>query len=289
MKLNRLTPVITKSALLLAACVSLNAFAGTAPAPSGKGPVPPVQEDPALFDSLGATLEVGYDTRLYYRGLWFADNTTWAGINLSIPLTEQLSLGLGALYVSTVDTEVNGTDALDYSELDLSATLTYDAGFAKFGLAYTHYEFFDGFGGTTLGAPFGAGEGNVSGADEVGVTVATTVGPVNLFGGFYYDFRIGGSYAEIGADMPIAITPWLSLVPAIKMGYGNDYYTDGVVAGSRSGGLTHVVPSLSAPIKLTKMATLTPYIAYNISLDARRALNTQDNEIFGGVRLSVAF
>jgi hypothetical protein len=50
-----------------------------------------------------------------------------------------------------------------------------------------------------------------------------------------------------------------------------------------------VIPSLSAPIKLTKTATLTPYIAYNISLDTRHSNNTQDSEIFGGVKLGVTF
>ncbi|SKB05458.1 hypothetical protein SAMN02745166_04276 [Prosthecobacter debontii] len=290
MKLKSMTSVITKSALVLAAAASLNAFAGT-PAPA-KGVTPVVEEDAgALFDTLGATVEVGYDTRLYYRGLWFADNVTWAGLSLSVPLTEQLSLGFGALYVSTVDTLVNdeGADTLDYSELDLSTSLTYDAGFAKFGLVYTHYEFFDGFGGTTANGPFGAGEGNVSSADEVGITVSTTAGPLNIYTGFYYDFRIGGSYAEVGFDLPIEITSWLSIVPAVKGGYGFDYYTSGVVPGVQSSGFTHVIPSISAPIKLTKIATLTPYIAYNLSLDARHELNTTDSEIFGGVKLSVSF
>jgi hypothetical protein len=288
MKLKSMTSVITKSALVLAACASLNAFAGTS-APA-KGVTPPIEEG-ALFDTLGATLEVGYDTRYYFRGLWFADNTTWAGASLSVPLTEKLSLGFGALYTSTVDTLVNtaaGEETLDYSELDLSASLTYDAGFAKLGLVYTHYEFFDTFSGTTNpSGAFGAGELGVGGVEEVGATIATSVGPVNLYGGFYYDFTIGASYAEIGADAPIAINSWLSLVPAVKAGYGfTNYYT---IPGGRQSGLTHVIPSLSAPIKLTKTATLTPYVAYNISLDTRHLNNTQDSEFFGGVKLGVSF
>jgi hypothetical protein len=291
--MNSITSVITKSALLLAATASLSAFAGTT-APSKSGPAVLPEESGALFDTLGATLEVGYDTRTYYRGLWFADNATWTGLTLNLPLTEQLSLGLGALYLTTVETTSGngapfGQGDFDYSELDLSAFVTYDAGFAKFGLTYTHYEFFDGFSGTNGGALNGTNEGNINGADEVGITVAASAGPVNFYAGYYYDLRIGGSYAEVGADLPIEITSWFSLVPAVKTGYGNDYYTNGLVAGSRSGGFTHVVPSLSAPIKLTSMATLIPYVAYNISLDARRALNTQDNEIFGGVKLSVSF
>lgn len=294
MKLKSMTSVITKSALVLAATASLSAFAGVSAPSKGGPPVLPPEPSGALFDTLGATIEVGYDTRTYYRGLWFADNAVWTGLSLSIPLTEQLSLGFGALYLSTVETTAGngapfGQGDFDYSELDLSASLSYDAGFATFGLVYTHYEFWDGFSGTNAGVLNGANEGNVSSADEVGITVAAAAGPVNLYAGFYYDFRIGGSYAEVGADLPIEITSWLSLVPAVKTGYGFDYYTNGVVAGTRSGGFTHVIPSLSAPIKLTNIATLTPYIAYNISLDARRALNTQDNEIFGGVKLSVSF
>jgi hypothetical protein len=203
--------------------------------------------------------------------------------------------------VSTVDTLVNdvGVDAagnavrgqqnLDFSELDLSTSLTYDAGFAKFGLVYTHYEYFDGYRGRTDFGPFGTNEGNVSSADEVGVTVAAAAGPVNLYAGYYYDFRIGGSYAEVGADLPIEITSWFSLVPAVKVGYGFDYYTNGQLNDARSSGFTHVIPSLSAPIRLTKSATLTPYIAYNLSLDARHELNATDSEIFGGVKLSVTF
>ena len=242
-----MTSVITKSALVLAACASMNAFAGT---PSGKAQPPVVEpESGALFDTLGATLEVGYDTRYYFRGRWFADNTVWTGLNISIPLTEQLSLGLGALYTTTVETSAadNGVNNLgvgdfDYSELDLSASLNYDAGFAKFGLVYTHYEFFDTFSGTNNGVFNGTGEGNVTGADEVGLTVATSVGPVNLYGGYFYDFRIGGQYFEVGADLPIEITPWLSIVPAVKTGYALDYYTDGVNAASTPSGFSHVIP-----------------------------------------------
>ena len=78
----------------------------------------------------------------------------------------------------------------------------------------------------------------------------------------------------------------MSLVPAVKAGYGfTNYYT----FGGHQSGLTHVIPSLSAPIKLTKTATLTPYVAYNISLDTRHLNNTQDSEFFGGVKLGVTF
>ena len=117
---------------------------------------------------------------------------------------------------------------------------------------------------------------------------------MNLYAGFYYDFTIGGSYFEVGADMPYKVTSWMSVVPAIKMGYGLDYYSNGQIpagapVSAPSSGFTHILPSLSVPIKLTPTTFITPYIAYNISLGARHGLNRQDSEIFGGVKLSVSF
>ena len=292
-----MTSVITKSALVLAACASMNAFAGTS---SGKAPATaPEPESGALFDTLGATLEVGYDSRYYWRGLYRADNTVWSGLSLSLPLTEQLSLGFGAVYTDSVDGSQLRSLNYDFSELDLSTGLTYDAGFAKIGLVYTNYTYFNTFVGQTNGFGFlDNTEGGITGANEVGLTLATSVGPVNFTGGYWYNTTIGGSYAQVGAELPIEITSWLSIVPAVQLGYGFDYFT-APQFGARSGGLTHVIPTISAPIKLTKNATLTPYVAYNISLDSRHNAaggasvvvngNAQDSEIFGGVKLSVSF
>ena len=300
MKLKSMTSIITKSALVLAACASLNAVAGTSAPSKGVVPTAP-EEDGALFDTVGASLSVGYDTRYYWRGLYRADNTMNTGLSLDIPLTEQLSLGLGANYINSLQNRQVAGIENDYTELDLSAGISYDTGAAVIGLVYTNYQYFDTFLGSPIGSALFAGtEGGITSANELGLTVASTLGPVNISAGYYYNFTIGGSYAQVGADLPIEITPWLSLVPAVQVGYAFDYYT-APQAGARSGGLTHVIPSLSAPIKLTKSATLTPYIAYNISLDSRHNAagaassaglvnaNAQDNEIFGGVRLSVSF
>ncbi len=282
--------------LLLSVSAGITAYGGTPVAPAAVTPVP--ASDASLLDTVGATLEAGYDSRYYHRGLWLADNMAWAGLNVQVPLSEKLSLGFSAFYTSTVQTLIpnglGGDTELNYSELDLSTSLTYDFGFAKAGLVYTHYEYFDTFSGSAGGTSWGDGDGAVRGANEVGLTLAKTVGPVNLYAGFYYDFTIGGSYFEVGADMPYKVTSWMSVVPAIKMGYGLDYYTNGQIpAGAPisapSSGFTHILPSLSVPIKLTPTTFITPYIAYNISLGARHGLNRQDSEIFGGVKLSVSF
>lgn len=310
MKLNRLNSIMTKSVATIAACAALNAAAGTAPAPKNPAPVEPAPT--ALFDSIGATLDVGYDSRYYYRGLWFADNIVWSAVNVAVPLIGgsgedggSLTLGLGATYISTVETPFGNppsSSGFDYSEIDLLASLTYDAGFAKFGVQYLHYFYPDTYAGSFNGAANGVTdpEFSIKGAGEVGFTITVPIQALNLYFGYYYDFRVSGSYFQAAADYTIPVTDWLSIVPAIQTGYGIDYYTGNgsaltnnvglPLAGAPTSGFTHLLVSVGAPIKLTKIATLTPYVAWNHSFDLRTALNfTTHNEVFGGVKLSLAF
>jgi hypothetical protein len=305
MKVKHTTCSITKTVLALTACASLNAFAGTA----GKAVAPAPETDDSLFGTFGipitGSVDVGWDSRYYFRGLWFADQIAWSGISLSMPLSmisENLTLGFGALYTSTVETIVGGGvpagtpgNLLDYSELDLTASLTYDLKFMKLGVVYTNYQFFDGFSGTlNNGAAFGLGEYAVKSVPEIGVVASTSQFGVNAYLGYYYDFNIGGSYFEVGADYPVKVLPYLTFVPAVKAGYGLDYYSNGApenggLFGGVTSGFTHVLFSLAAPVNLTKTATLTPYVAWNVSGRARQSNNATDNEVFGGVKLSVSF
>lgn len=262
-----MTSLITKSAAVIAACVALNAQAGTT---GGKIVEPTVT--PEVDDSLGIEAGIGYDSRLYFRGMWFANHDVWASLSTGIPLTESLTLDLSAWYVDTAT-------SLNYSELDLGAGLTYDAGFASFTLAYTWYYFFNGFFGDGVGQDY---------AHDLSLATTIPLGPVNLNLLYAYDFYISASYAEAGLDTEIKVTDWLSIVPAAVIGYGIDgYYTFGT-AGSE---WNHVGLNLSFPITLTKTATLTPYIAANFSLDGRKGVNTieGENEVYGGVSLTVTF
>jgi hypothetical protein len=317
MKTNRMTSFVAKSVTVLAACAALNASAGTAPA---KAPVPVEPEPSALFDSVGAKLRAGYDSRYYFRGLWFADNIVSTFLDLSVPLISgagedgvgSLTWGLGAGYISSVETPVNlaadntkNINGFDYSEIDVYTSLAYDAGFATFGVVYQYYFYPDTYSGSNGFAPgvasaAGDPEFGIKGNHEIGFTVAKSIAGLNLGLGYYYDFTIGGSYAQFSADYSIAVTDWLSIVPAFQLGYGIDYYT-----GNRSAvmvninnagntnfptsGLTHMLFSIATPIQLTKTATLTPYVALNNSQSLRAGINPQRNEIFWGASLAVTF
>ena len=305
MKLKSMTSIIAKSATVLAACAALNASAGTM---APKAPLPPVEPEPStLFDTVGANVSVAYDSRYYFRGLWFADNIISSFVNLSIPLVGgagedgvgSITWGLGGGYIATFETPQTGVtnNAFDYSEFDLYTSLSYDMGWGVFGVQYQYYGYPDSYSGSINGVGISGGdpELGVTGANELGVTLAIPLGNANFSLGYFYDLTIGGSYFQAAADYTIAVNDWLSIVPAAQLGYGIDYYTGtrgNAFAGiaTQSSGFTHCLVSISTPVALTKTATLTPYVAWNFAFQTRNYMNaTHDNEIFGGIKLTVAF
>lgn len=253
-------------AIALSACLSLHAHAGS----DGKALAPAVT--PEVDDSLGFEAGIGYDSRYYFRGLWFSNHNVWTSLSTSIPVTEKLSFDISGYYTDTAT-------SLNYSELDLGAALTYDAGFASFSIGYTWFYFFNGFFGDGIGQDY---------AHEVYASTTIPLGPVNFNLLYAYDMYISASYVEAGLDTEIKVTDWLSIVPAAVIGYGIDgYYTFGT-AGSA---WNHVGLNVAFPITLSKTATLTPYIAANFSLEGREDLNTIEgaDEVFGGVALTITF
>lgn len=245
---------------ILGVALASSAFAGS----SAKAPavIAPVEED----TSLGFTLSAGYDTHYIYRGIEFAEHLVSVGIDGNIPLNEQLSLNVGAWYGTAADD--TSTLGGSFHELDLYAALLVDLGPATVGLKYQYYNYL----------------GNVSNLlediHEVGFLVSTTVGPIDLSAGAYYDETADGFYFETGVSKAIEITDRVSLVPAALVSYAVDYY--GI------DGFNHVKVGLSLPIKLTNSATLTPYIAYNLPIDALDDLG-EDEQVYGGVSLRVSF
>ena len=295
-------------ALATAATLTSDAFAGTPAKPAAP------KESGALLEKLNATVEVGYDSAYYFRGLWFSNNNVWEGLTISLPVNDQLSFTLGTVYTSSAKTNVSVNSAarqLKYSELDLIAGVSYDAGFAKFGLVYTYYNFFDTFSGAVDGATYGNvdQDSTIKSAQDLGFTVSKSFGPVNTSVGYWYDFKIGGHYMEASADCPIEVTSWLSVVPSVSTGYGSDYYSyaaatatalaaangGAYAAGGNASGFTTVRPAISFPVKVTDSAVFTPYVAMNLSQDARYNKETSSNTVEGrndfyfGGKMSVSF
>ena len=245
-------------------------FAGTAP--SGKKCTtctPP----PAAENDLGFTLIAGYDTKYIFRGLDLADNWITTSLDWTLPLTSTVRLDSGASYGVSADDSFLGVDGASYQRLELNTGIVADLGGAELGLGYRWYNH------------QGDGDLVLEDGHEVGLTLASKAGPLNVGVGAYYDFAIEGWFFELGVNSEIKINDTISLVPGANLGYGSSYNyhlegADGI------DGFSHVGLSLALPIKLTKTATLTPYIAGNLPIDE---LDGLDNQLFGGVSLSVKF
>jgi len=267
MTLNKLAFSLVGSLALATAGI-----AGTAPAASGKK-CTTCTPAPAAENDLGFTLSAGYDTKFIFRGLDLADNWVSTSLDWNLPLTSNLSLVTGASYGVSGDDSFLGVDGLSYQRLELNGGLAIDLGAVDLGVGYRWYNH--------------QGDADVLLEDghEVGLTLAAKAGPLNIGLGSYYDFAIDGWFFELGVNSEIKLTERISLVPGANIGYGVDY-TYHIEGAAGIDGFSHVGLSLALPIKLTKSATLTPYIAGNLPIDE---LDGLDNQLLGGVSLSVKF
>ncbi len=260
MKLNSLITTI------LSVAFATSSFAGTS---SGKATttVAPIAEE----KSLGYSASIGYDTNYVYRGVNIATNLVSASINAPISLdsvSKDLTLDLTAWYGAS-DDAVPAFGGGDYQELDLIAALNKKIGAVTVGLRYEHYFFFSD-----------VHHAAVKDINELGVTLATSIKGLDLAAYVGYDFTAEGWYYEGSVSHTFKINDWLSLVPGVLISFGTDYY--GVDGGNT------IMPSLAAPIKLSKNATLTPYIAGNLPYGSLDGLG-EESRVYGGVALKVTF
>ena len=206
--------------------------------------------------SLGAEASLGYDSQYIFRGVDFGDNLIWGDVNMTVPVSDTIDFSAGVWYATLSDG--------DYDELNVYAGVTADLGAFELGIGATWYYF------------------PVTDTDalEPGISIGTSAGPIDLSLGYYYDLETDGSYIELAAESAIEITDTVSLVPGVSVSYADDYY--GV------SGFNNVGVSLALPIALTDTATLTPYVAGSLAIDALEDLG-EDDHIYGGVSLSISF
>jgi len=259
------------TALTLTTLLAATGLAQTAAAPAAS---------PVSYD-----LTAGYDSEYYYRGLWFSNQNAWYNLGASKKLSDKTTVSALAYYTSSNDRRSV------YQELDLGASVAYDAGFATLTAGYTYFFFFNGYTGNGLGQTF---------ASELFLSAAKTVGPVNVTATYAYDLYIDAGYAEVAVDKSFALNDSTSLVLKATAGYSiGGYYTNFTTGAFNTGTesvWTHVGLNASLPIALSKTATVTPYIAYNISGAGRTETNTantvygaDDDQLFFGFSLKAVF
>jgi len=253
---------ITKSLALAAACTNLTATAGvvvhSAPAPA-----------PAPTSLWTGSVTLGYDSDYIFRGLHVTDGLATATLDLNYAISDKWSLNLNAWYA-------NGAERNDdYDELDLYAKLLYKVN-DKFsiGPSFRYYAY-----------PFaGDGDQYEPGVEAVFAPCPNTT--INL--GAYYETESEAFYVELGASYNYKINDNFSLVPGAVISY-----LDRSGWGVDTNGFNHAAFYIKAPITLKSNVTLTPYIAWNIPLDAiddNDGLNpNQDDQFYGGASLTVGF
>jgi hypothetical protein len=251
--------------IILASAAAATAFAGTAPSGKGAAPVAPT----CTNDDIGASIGVGYDTDFYFRGLSFGEDWISSNVNYSTDVADGVALSLGANYGSSHD------QIADYDRLVLNAGLSKDLGFANATLGYRYYNH-----SGIVGSAF------FNDTSEVFFNLTKSVGIINFGLATNYDVTNEGWYFELGANTEVKLTDRISLVPGANIGYANSYNYQ--LGGTGIDGFTAVTVSLAAPIKLNSRATLTPYIAGRLSVDALDDLG-EGNDVYGGVSLTVKF
>ena len=257
-----------KSLALIAACSALNAQAGVTPAPVAPAPAPSVSP-------WSGSVTLGYDSEYIFRGVEVygygkANDLFTGSIDLNYQINDRLTWNFNAWYGNSV------ADA-DYDEIDLYTKLLYKVNDSfSFGpsFKYYNYPYLDG----------GNFDQYEIGLEGVWSPCANT--SINL--GAFYETESEAFYAELGVSYLYKINDRFALVPGAVISYLD---RDSSEFGASASGFNHSAVYLKAPITLKENVTLTPYIAVNFPLDAVDDItaDSQDDEVYGGVSLSVGF
>lgn len=246
------------------------ALAGTETAPTAPAPV--------AQSSLEGEIHVGYNTSYIWRGFDLGNDMVEAGVDMAYDFGNGLNISAGAWYASF---DSNRTLSGGDDELDLYAEVSKDFGFATAFVGYIYY--MNNPHSYAILNPFPDDD-----QQEVYFGLSR-----ELFWGvegslaYYWDV-VGdnGGYTELGLEKSFEFTPCLSLDTGVKTGY---FWEEG--------GLGHVTAMVALNWNFLGDATISPYIAYSWELDELESvyvpgglpLGNEENQIFGGVKLTVKF
>ncbi|MFT5466656.1 MAG: hypothetical protein ACI8UO_001756 [Verrucomicrobiales bacterium] len=219
--------------------------------------------DPVCAVGFTGSVYAGYDTDLYHRGANLGQDVISAGFNSNHDLGG-LNLDLGIGYQNVTDPAVG--DRLVTSAWTGMDLMGLDA---AIGLNWYYFPEIDS-----------AVDDNL----EIGLQLSHDLGIATLNFGYYYDFESEGSYLEGGLSKTIALADCLDLNLGTGIGYGDDDYNTGFQAGGE-----HVFVKAGLTYHLTETAALSAYVAGNFLYGDAADLSDDDDDIYGGVSLSVSF
>lgn len=227
------------------------------------GEVAPV--DPVCSVGFTGSVSVGYDTDLYHRGLNLGENVISAGVNTSHDIAG-IGVDLGVSYENITE---NITEPAVGDRLVTSAWTSLDVLPIDTAIGLNWYYYAEGAWDDSL---------------ELGIHFSEDIGFATVDFGYYYDTDSDGNYIQGGLSKTIALGDCLDLNLGAGIGYGDEDYT----AGNGNGG-EHVYVRAGLAYSLTETATLNAYIAGNFAYGDLEELVDEEDEVYGGVSLSVSF
>jgi len=244
--------------------VAANGWAGTAAtaeAPASP-PVTAAEEPTGLFGGIGLEASMGWDSHYMFRGEPLQENVLWTQLSYDIGITEALSLNVTPWFLQDVDT--------DYNEFDVTSALTYSLDPWEFSLGYAGYY----YPRKSLGGNEGIGD-----EQEMAASVSRSFGDLTATLTGAYSFTRDGFYYELALEYEIGVTEKLTLTPGLVFGWDTDYYDPGT-------DVNHLALGLTATYQVAPWCALNPYIAGNLPSGH---LDWADNDLYGGISLSVSF
>lgn len=271
--------------ITIAATAASHALAGSSPNSAASstvtGGAAPASNS-ALAGQANATcilphngIAIGYDSEFLCRGMEMGEDLLWARTGVSLPLADELSLGLSLWYGEATD---NGL-----RELDGIANLAYDLGPVTLGLNFKWYHY-EEHGESMHHDDMGMGEMMMmpmaNDYFDLGPSITAHLGPIDVTAAYAYEFESEGHFFEVFASAEIPLCSRASLVPSAGIGYTSNWMMPG--EGWNNMGLR-----MDLPITLVEHLSLTPYIAANFPLEALEA--HQDNLFVAGVKLQYSW
>lgn len=268
----------------------------TTPAP--KNPKNPV----AINDDLGISTDIGYDSNFVWRGLNYGRDWARASIRGVVPLIGgrgedgagstalMWDVGYGTLLgdsdsftpnLSKQPTSWQQDNKQSYQRVEAGLSLTHDFGAftGSFGYRYIHNSGALA-GGTLANSINGGGFQGMHDIHQLSTGLSTSLGPIILATSANYDMANGGWYFDANASSKFVVTESISIVPHVNLGYGINYkygfsqgmrnYVSNIPGPSGVNGFTAVTAGIDFPIRLTRNATLTPYVAINVPMNGLR-------------------
>ncbi|MFV1994395.1 MAG: hypothetical protein ACC661_03070 [Verrucomicrobiales bacterium] len=218
----------------------------------------------SLIDPISGAVTIGYDSSYIFRGSNFGNNAPWLALDLSVPLGENLTLDGGIWYVNpATGTDFNPDKGLN-DELDYYVSLATTVGAVDIALGYHAYTF-----------PEAGLRGSAE--NEVGLNLSTAIAMFDVDFGYYYNFNAPvKNYYQLGLSNSYDLSDRVALYLGVAVGFYESEYNATLV-------------TLAMPVVISESTVLEAYVAGSFAGNANIYGLENDDEIFGGVSLSVAF